>query len=73
MLVLSRKKNEDIIIGEGAQKVVVKVVDIIGDRVKLGFLAPDGLRIMRTEIVHAKQEKKNGVERPASRGPFYTF
>ena len=73
MLVLSRKKNEDIVIGEGAGKVVIRVVEIVGDKVRLGFIAPDGVRIMRTEIIGTKPEKQDGLERSPSRGPFYTF
>lgn len=73
MLVLSRKKNEEIIIGDGPNKVTVKVIEIAGDKVRLGFTAPDGVTIMRTEIIAKKPEKKNGLERSASGGPFYTF
>jgi carbon storage regulator len=73
MLVLSRKKDEDIIIGEGGKKVIVRVVEIKGDKVRLGFIADDGVTIMRSEIVSTKQEPKDGLERSASRGPFYTF
>lgn len=74
MLVLSRKKDEDIIIGEGGKKVIVRVVEIKGDKVRLGFIAEDGVTIMRSEIVSTKkQEPKDGLERSTSRGPFYTF
>jgi len=73
MLVLSRKLNEDIIIGEGAKKVTVRVVEIASDKVRLGFIAPDGVTIMRTEIIAKKPETKNGLERSASGGPFYPF
>lgn len=73
MLVLSRKKNEAIIIGEGNKKVVVRVVEIRGNKVRLGFSADDGVTIMRSEIISTKQEPKDGLERSASGGPFYTF
>lgn len=73
MLVLSRRKNEDIIVGEGPNKVTIRVVEIVGDKVRLGFIAPDGVKIMRTEIIAKKPETKNGMERSASGGPFYTF
>jgi carbon storage regulator len=72
MLVLSRKRDEDIVIGEGDKKVVIRVVEIRGDKVRLGFIADDGVTIMRAEIIPPQQEKTNGLERSASRGPFYT-
>ena len=72
MLVLSRKRDEDIVIGEGDKKVVIRVVEIRGDKVRLGFIAGDGVTIMRSEIIPPQQERKDGLERSASRGPFYT-
>ncbi len=47
MLVLSRKKNERIMIGED---VVVTVVEIRGDKVRLGFEAPGEVEIWREEL-----------------------
>lgn len=48
MLVLSRKQNERIVIGES---VVVTVVRIAGDKVRIGVEAPAELRVVRDEIV----------------------
>jgi len=73
MLVLSRKKDEDIIIGEGEKQVVIRVVAINGDKVRLGFIAPNNVSIMRAEITAKKPEKQNGLERSPSRRPFYPF
>jgi carbon storage regulator len=47
MLVLSRKVGEQIIIGEDIR---VAVVSISGDRVRLGFIAPADIRVLRTEL-----------------------
>jgi carbon storage regulator len=47
MLVLSRKKGERILVGDDVQ---VVVVDVRGDRVKLGFEAPDDVAIHRQEV-----------------------
>ena len=47
MLVLSRKKNEKVIIGENIE---VRVIDIRGDRVKLGFVGPPDVPIHREEV-----------------------
>jgi carbon storage regulator len=45
--VLSRKQNERIRIGDDIE---VTVVDIRGDRVKLGFIGPNNVPIHREEI-----------------------
>ncbi|MBN2024048.1 MAG: carbon storage regulator [Pirellulales bacterium] len=47
MLVLSRKRNESIRIGQG---VFVTVVEIRGDKVRLGIDAPKEIPVWRTEI-----------------------
>lgn len=47
MLVLSRKENEAVRIGEN---VVVRVVAVKGQRVRLAFDAPDDVKILRAEI-----------------------
>lgn len=47
MLVLSRKTGESIVIGGGIE---IRVVQIRGDRVRLGFDAPFQVRIQRCEL-----------------------
>jgi carbon storage regulator len=47
MLVLSRKRNEAIKIG---QDIEVVVLEVHGDRVKLGFRAPPEVPIHRAEV-----------------------
>lgn len=47
MLVLSRKTGERVLIG---QDIYVKVIEIRGDRVKLGFEGPDEVPIHREEL-----------------------
>lgn len=54
MLVLSRKKNESIMIGE---QIEIKVLSIDGDQVKLGIVAPKDIKVHRTEIYIAIQEQ----------------
>jgi carbon storage regulator len=68
MLVLSRKQEEEIII---ADTVVVKVLEICGDKVRLGFRAPDNVSILRRELLidlkrTAEEDKTCGVERPTT-------
>ncbi len=47
MLVLSRKVGERIQIGDD---VVVTVVEVLGNRVRLGIEAPRSKKVLRTEI-----------------------
>ena len=50
MLVLSRKKNESIIIDNN---IVVTVVEIRGDKVRLGIEAPKDVPVHRQEVYDA--------------------
>jgi carbon storage regulator len=54
MLVLSRQRDESIIIGE---KVVVTIVDIRGDKVRLGIEAPSEIPVHRQEVYEAIQRE----------------
>lgn len=47
MLVLSRKKNEQIMIGDD---IVLTVVEVRGDRVRLGIEAPADVPVHRYEV-----------------------
>lgn len=47
MLVLSRKRNEAIVIGNG---ITVTVLAVDGDRVKLGIVAPAEVPVHREEV-----------------------
>ncbi len=59
MLVLSRKKNERIVIGEN---IVITIVEVRGDRVRLGIEAPQEVPIHRSEVHAAiRQEQKDDV------------
>lgn len=50
MLVLSRKVDEKVIIGEGASRVEVMVLEVRGDKVRLGFTADRSVTIHREEV-----------------------
>ncbi|MGL4422156.1 MAG: carbon storage regulator CsrA [Gemmataceae bacterium] len=50
MLVLSRKKNETIIINND---IVITVVEIRGDKVRLGIVAPKDVSVHREEVYQA--------------------
>lgn len=54
MLVLSRKIDECIMIGD---QIEISVVDIKGDQVKLGISAPSSVKIYRKEVYQAIQRE----------------
>jgi carbon storage regulator len=55
MLVLSRKKDESIIINDHIR---VTVVEIRGDKVRLGIDAPKDVSVHRREVYEAIQNQK---------------
>ncbi len=57
MLVLSRKKNESIVINND---ITIVVVEIRGDKVRLGVEAPKEVPVHRREVYEAIQ-RNNGV------------
>ena len=62
MLVLSRQKDQVIIIGDNIE---IKIVDVQGDKVRLGITAPDNVSIDRLEI---RESKLRGEPAPNSIG-----
>jgi carbon storage regulator len=63
MLVLSRKKNESIVFGDG--HVFLTVIEIRGDKVRLGIEAPKDVSVHRREVYDAikrEQANKEGSE-----------
>jgi carbon storage regulator len=54
MLVLSRQRDESIIIGDN---IVVTVVDVRGDKVRLGIDAPREVSVHRREVYDAIQRE----------------
>ena len=57
MLVLSRKVNETIIINDN---IVITVVDIRGDKVRLGIEAPKEVPVHRQEVYDAIKRAAEG-------------
>jgi carbon storage regulator len=64
MLVLSRHRDESIIIGDD---IVVTIVDIRGDKVRLGIEAPSDIPVHRQEVYEAiqRENRKASQVKPA--------
>ena len=60
MLVLSRHRDESIMIGDD---VVVTIVDIRGDKVRLGIDAPQDIPVHRQEVYDAIQRENQKAAR----------
>jgi len=64
MLVLSRHRDESIMIGD---EIVVTIVDIRGDKVRLGINAPSSIPVHRQEVFDAIQrEAQQGGTDPSA-------
>lgn len=58
MLVLTRKVNERIMIGEGVE---ISIVEIRGDQVKIGVVAPKDVKVFRYEVFEAIQAENRAA------------
>ena len=58
MLVLSRKKDESIMINNDIE---VKILSIDGEQVKIGIVAPKNVKVHRTEIYEAIQAQNQAA------------
>ena len=65
MLVLSRKKNESIVINDD---ITIVVVEIRGDKVRLGVEAPKEVPVHRREVYDAIK-RSNEVSAPPAEAP----
>jgi len=69
MLVLSRKKNEQIVIGDD---IVITIVDVRGDKVRIGIDAPAHVPVHRHEVFLALQQEAQATpavaNEPADKG-----
>jgi carbon storage regulator len=61
MLVLSRKKNESIIINDD---ITIVVVEIRGDKVRLGVEAPKEVPVHRNEVYEAIRRNQDQAKAP---------
>ncbi|HEX4150445.1 MAG TPA: carbon storage regulator [Pirellulales bacterium] len=58
MLVLTRKIGEEVLIGDAIR---VCVLEVQGNRVKLGFVAPNDIRFKRSELADAPAPRRRLV------------
>ncbi len=66
MLVLSRQRDESIIIGDN---IVITIVDIRGDKVRLGIEAPTEIPVHRQEVYEAIQRENAKADAEGARTP----
>lgn len=59
MLVLSRQRDETIVIGDSIR---VTIVEVRGDKVRIGIEAPRDVTVHRQEIYDAIKREVNGAD-----------
>lgn len=68
MLVLSRQKDESIMVGDNVE---ITIVDVRGDKVRLGITAPREIAVHRKEVFEAikrEEAEKLAVEKKVKSG-----
>ena len=66
MLVLTRKSNQSIMIGDDIE---VSVLSIMGEKVRIGIQAPRDIPVFRKEVYLEIQEERGGVGVAATPAP----
>ena len=60
MLILTRKTNQGIVLGN---EITIRVLSVDGERVKLGITAPPSVLVLREELCEAvRQENESAAE-----------
>ncbi|MDR0600537.1 MAG: carbon storage regulator CsrA [Treponema sp.] len=70
MLILSRKVNEKIMIGE---EISVSVIEIRGDQVRIGVDAPKTVKVFRREVFDAIRAENKAAAQSAPVFPEFDF
>lgn len=65
MLVLTRRKNQSIVIGDD---IVVTVLEVKGDQIRLGVTAPREVQVYREELLAALSSANAGAVLPSGTG-----
>ena len=66
MLVLTRRIDESLVIGDN---IIVTVLSVEGDKVKLGIQAPAAVTILRQELCEAVRRQNLAAARSAAESP----
>ena len=61
MLVLSRRRNEKIVIGDD---ITITILEVRGDQIQLGIQAPRSIPVHRWEVFQAIQEGESPKPAP---------
>jgi carbon storage regulator len=70
MLILSRKINEKVVIGEN---ITVSIIEIRGDQVRIGIDAPKKVKVFRQEVFDAIEAENRAASKSASVIPQVDF
>ncbi|MDR1617475.1 MAG: carbon storage regulator CsrA [Treponema sp.] len=70
MLILSRKVNEKIMIGED---ISVSIIEVRGDQVRLGVDAPKNVKVFRQEVFDAIRAENRAAAESAPVFPEFDF
>jgi len=62
MLVLTRKKDEQIVIRLGDQTAIVRVLDVARERVRIGIIAPREVAVHREEVARRIPEWREDLD-----------
>lgn len=69
MLVLTRKSNQSIMIGDNIE---VSVLSVMGDKVRIGIQAPQDIPVFRTEIyleIHREEADRAAADAASGAAP----
>ena len=62
MLILSRKVNEKVVIGDD---ITVSIIEVRGDQVRIGIDAPKNVKVFRQEVFDAIREENKAASESA--------
>jgi carbon storage regulator len=70
MLILSRKTDEKIVIGED---ITVTIIEVRGDQVRIGISAPKNVKVYREEVLDAISAENKAAAESKSMLPKVVF
>jgi len=70
MLILSRKINEKVVIGDD---ITISIIEIRGDQVRIGIDAPKKVKVFRQEVYDAIKDENKAASQSAPVIPHVDF